>query len=155
MMRPLVGMDAAFLSRFPVRINWDIDHELESQIVANAEWLGRVRAARTRARAAGLKVLIDTRAEADTPEGKVNRGKMIELARASGSKAIADQMFPKLVAPATPGRHPRIAAELHHQYLLAFTPAALDGATHTIDVRVKQPDMTVRARKTYVATPER
>ncbi len=49
----------------------------------------------------------------------------------------------------------RVAAELHHQYLLAFTPAALDGATHAIEVRVKQPDMTVRARKTYVATPEK
>jgi 3-oxoadipate enol-lactonase len=57
-------------------------------------------------------VLVDTRAEADSPEGKVNRGKMIELARASGSKAIAEQMFPKLVAPATPERFPCVAAEL-------------------------------------------
>lgn len=55
-------LDAAFLSRFPVRINWDIDPELETAIVDNAEWLGRVRAARQRARACGLKVLIDTRA---------------------------------------------------------------------------------------------
>jgi len=55
-------LDAAFLSRFPVRINWDIDPELESVIVSNAEWLARVRHARARARAVGLKVLIDTRA---------------------------------------------------------------------------------------------
>ncbi len=55
-------LDAAFLSRFPVRINWDIDPELETVIVANAEWLSKVRAARARARAVGLKVLIDTRA---------------------------------------------------------------------------------------------
>ena len=55
-------LDAAFLSRFPVRINWDIDPELESTIVDNREWLERVRAARARARAVGLKVLIDTRA---------------------------------------------------------------------------------------------
>jgi hypothetical protein len=55
-------LDAAFLSRFPVRISWDIDPELESAIVANQEWLARVRAARARARAVGLKVLIDTRA---------------------------------------------------------------------------------------------
>lgn len=55
-------LDAAFLSRFPVRISWDIDPELETQIVSNSEWLNRVRAARQRARTMGLKVLIDTRA---------------------------------------------------------------------------------------------
>lgn len=55
-------LDAAFLSRFPVRINWDIDPALEEAIVPNHDWLARVRSARTRARAAGLKVMIDTRA---------------------------------------------------------------------------------------------
>lgn len=55
-------LDAAFLSRFPIRINWDIDPELEAKIVTNAPWLLRVRNARNRARACGLKVLIDTRA---------------------------------------------------------------------------------------------
>lgn len=54
-------LDAAFLSRFPVRINWDIDPELESAIVPNAKWLERVRRARSRARETGLKVMIDTR----------------------------------------------------------------------------------------------
>lgn len=55
-------LDAAFLSRFPIRINWDIDPELEAAIVTHVEWRNRVVAARNRARAAGLKVLIDTRA---------------------------------------------------------------------------------------------
>lgn len=55
-------LDAAFLSRFPVRINWDIDPELEAALIPNKEWLEMVRNARTRARAVGLKVLIDTRA---------------------------------------------------------------------------------------------
>lgn len=54
-------LDAAFLSRFPVRINWDIDPDLEAAIVPNAAWLARVRQARVKARAAGLKVMIDTR----------------------------------------------------------------------------------------------
>ena len=54
-------LDAAFLSRFPVRIGWDIDPILESKIVAHPEWLARVRNAREKARANGLKVLIDTR----------------------------------------------------------------------------------------------
>ena len=54
-------LDAAFLSRFPIRISWDIDPVLEEKIVGNAEWLARVRNARKRARAVGLKVMIDTR----------------------------------------------------------------------------------------------
>jgi hypothetical protein len=49
----------------------------------------------------------------------------------------------------------RVALELHHQYLLAFTPAALDGATHALQVRVRQSEMTVRARKSYIAAPEK
>lgn len=55
-------LDAAFLSRFPVRLAWDIDPTLEEAVVGAGPWLNRVRAARQRARAAGLKVLIDTRA---------------------------------------------------------------------------------------------
>jgi cobaltochelatase CobS len=54
-------LDAAFLSRFPARISWDIDPQLEEAIVDHPEWLARVRTARERARSAGLKVLIDTR----------------------------------------------------------------------------------------------
>ena len=46
-------------------------------------------------------ILMDTRAEGDTPEGKAARGKMIELVRKEGSKAIADQMLPKMFAEQT------------------------------------------------------
>jgi hypothetical protein len=49
----------------------------------------------------------------------------------------------------------RIAEELHHQYLLAFTAEALDGKTHTLDVRLRQPGLTARARKSYVAAVEK
>lgn len=44
-------------------------------------------------------ILIDTRAEGDTPEGRQKRNQMIELVRASGSKAVADQMFPNMISP--------------------------------------------------------
>ena len=49
----------------------------------------------------------------------------------------------------------RVAEELHHQYLLGFSPTALDGKTHRIGVSVKDPQMIVRARKTYLAAAER
>jgi hypothetical protein len=55
-------LDAAFLSRFPIRLAWDIDPVLEEKIVTNTDWLARVRKARQRAREVGLKVMIDTRA---------------------------------------------------------------------------------------------
>lgn len=46
----------------------------------------------------------------------------------------------------------RVADELHRQYVLGFTPAALDGKPHTLEVRVKVPGMTARARKSYIAS---
>ncbi len=46
----------------------------------------------------------------------------------------------------------RVALELHSQYLLGFTPAALDGKIHKLEVKVKKPGMNVRARKTYIAS---
>jgi len=45
----------------------------------------------------------------------------------------------------------RIADELHRQYALAFAPQNLDGKTHKLEVRLKQPELVARARKTYVA----
>ena len=49
----------------------------------------------------------------------------------------------------------RVADELHHQYVLGFAPAALDGKMHKLDVRVKRPGMSARARKSYLASTER
>ena len=49
-------------------------------------------------------VLLDTKAESDTPEGREGRGKMIQLVREKGSRAVGDAMQPKLLAAnAKPG----------------------------------------------------
>jgi Ca-activated chloride channel family protein len=48
----------------------------------------------------------------------------------------------------------RVAQELRSQYLLGFAPAVLDGKVHKLDVRLR-PGLTVRARKSYLATPDR
>lgn len=45
----------------------------------------------------------------------------------------------------------RVLDELHHQYVLGFTPAALDGRTHKLEVRLTRPGLTARARKSYLA----
>lgn len=49
----------------------------------------------------------------------------------------------------------RVVEELHHQYLLGFAPAVLDGKVHKIDVHIKNAGMLVRARKSYLAAVER
>jgi VWFA-related protein len=45
----------------------------------------------------------------------------------------------------------RLADELHHQYLLGFTIAKADGRSHVLDVRPRDPNLTVRARRGYLA----
>jgi len=47
----------------------------------------------------------------------------------------------------------RVAQELHSQYVLGFTPTVLDGKIHRITVKAR-PGMTVRARRTYLASGE-
>ena len=47
----------------------------------------------------------------------------------------------------------RVAQELHSQYILGFTPQALDGKVHKLEVRIKKPGLTARSRKSYVASP--
>jgi len=54
-------LDAAFLSRFPAKLRWDIDPALEQAFCGNVRFAVRVQAARARAKAAGLKLGIDTR----------------------------------------------------------------------------------------------
>jgi len=48
----------------------------------------------------------------------------------------------------------RIAQELRSQYLLGFSPAALDGKVHKLEVRVKRPGLKTRSRRSYVASAE-
>jgi len=45
----------------------------------------------------------------------------------------------------------RVADELHSQYIVGFEPPSQDGQVHTIEVRVRQPGTTARARRNYVA----
>jgi Ca-activated chloride channel homolog len=45
----------------------------------------------------------------------------------------------------------QVAEELHHQYLIGFTPTVRDGKVHKLEVKIKRGGMSVRARKSYVA----
>ncbi len=45
-----------------------------------------------------------------------------------------------------------VSEELHHQYLLGFAPATMDGHVHKLEVRMKRTDLKARSRKSYVAS---
>lgn len=46
----------------------------------------------------------------------------------------------------------RVAQELHSQYVLGFEAQQLDGKVHKLTVKMKQPGMTARARRSYLAS---
>jgi 3-oxoadipate enol-lactonase len=57
-------------------------------------------------------ILADTRAEADTPEGKANREKMIAFAQTHSSREVLEQMLPRLVSARTRDHQPHVVEEI-------------------------------------------
>jgi len=49
----------------------------------------------------------------------------------------------------------RVAQELHSQYAIGFEAAQLDGKVHKLAVKVKQPGMSARSRRSYLAVPDK
>lgn len=49
----------------------------------------------------------------------------------------------------------RVAQELRSQYLIGFAPETLDGKVHKLEVRMNKAGMTARARRSYLANPEK
>jgi len=49
----------------------------------------------------------------------------------------------------------QIAYELHSQYVIGFAPTQLDNRVHKLTVKMKQPGLVARARRSYVATPDK
>jgi pimeloyl-ACP methyl ester carboxylesterase len=57
-------------------------------------------------------ILADTRPQADTPEGKQGRERMLALVRDKGPAAVADDMLPKLLGETTRREHPGLVDEV-------------------------------------------
>jgi 3-oxoadipate enol-lactonase len=55
-------------------------------------------------------ILADTRAEADTPESRESREKMIAFAKTHSATEVIDQMLPRLLGSETQSHHPEIGA---------------------------------------------
>ncbi|MEW5719082.1 MAG: alpha/beta fold hydrolase [Chloroflexota bacterium] len=76
---------------------------VQRAVVAGLSMGGYIAFAFYRKYAARVRALIlaDTRATPDTPEAKKGRDENIALAREKGSAAVAEKMFPKMLAPQT------------------------------------------------------
>jgi 3-oxoadipate enol-lactonase len=88
--------------------------DIESAVVGGLSMGGYVAFALFRLapeRFAGM-VLADTRAQADSPEALRNRRALLELLRARGVGAVADDLMPKLLGPTTRAGRPAVVAEL-------------------------------------------
>src|SRR3954453_11212303 len=74
----------------------------------------------------------------------------------SGLRKIADETggdyFELTKASDLAPTFTKVAQELHSQYVIGFTPAALDNKVHKLAVKMKQPGMTAQARRSYLAT---
>lgn len=97
------------------------------------------------ARARAL-ILADTRAQADTEEGKQARAQQREKALTEGMAGIADAMLPKLLTPETVSKRPEIVKRVRDMMLKTKSEgaaAALQGMAEREDQRQLLPQITV------------
>lgn len=92
---------------------------------------------RWRDRVRGL-VLVDTRAEADTSEGKRNRDATAATAREQGGEAIAEAMLPKMLGATTLGGTPSTVERV--RAIMTATPVA--GMVGALGAMRDRPDST-------------
>ena len=99
-------------------------------------------------------VLADTRAQADTPEGRAGRWEMIRIAETQGADAIADIMIPRLLSTRTIETNPALVGKV--RAMIVHNPAE----TIVADLRAmaERPDsvplLTKIARPTLVLVGE-
>jgi pimeloyl-ACP methyl ester carboxylesterase len=92
---------------------------------------------RHRARVRAL-VLADTRAGADTDEGREKRRRLIEVARSRGSATVADMQIASMVSEATRQRRPEVAEAV--RAMMAAAPA--EGIVGALEAMMARPDST-------------
>jgi len=77
-------------------------------------------------RVSGL-ILCDTRAEADSPDGKRGRDENIALAQTRGVEALAERMLPMLLGRTTQQTQPQLVGEVRDM-IIRTPPAGIIGA---------------------------
>lgn len=79
-------------------------------------------------------VLVDTRSEPDTDEGREARMRMAQTARDAGAAAIAGAMLPTLLSNRTLDRHPEVADRVR-EMILQTPPATIIAALAGMAIR--------------------
>jgi 3-oxoadipate enol-lactonase len=93
-------------------------------------------------------VLADTRAQADTEEGKKLRAEQAQKILAEGMAGIADTMLPKLLAPETVSKRPEVVKRVRTM-MLQTKP---EGAAAALSGMAQREDQTERLSKIIVPT---
>ena len=83
-------------------------------------------------------VLADTRATADTDEGREKRRRLIEVARSRGSGTVAEMQIGTMVGETTRARRPEVVETVRSM----MTAAPTDGIVGALEAMMARPDST-------------
>jgi 3-oxoadipate enol-lactonase len=114
--------------------------EIERAVIGGLSMGGYVTFALFRAapgRFTGM-ILADTKPQADTPEGRDGRRRMIEAAQARGSAAVAEMMLPKLLGRTTRTRRPSLAPQVRQM----IEREQVEGIVGALEAMMARPDST-------------
>jgi len=96
----------------------------------------------------GAVILCNTKAEADTPDAKRGRDALAARARRDGALAVADEMIPRLLSPATQEQRPDVVREVR-EMIGRQSVTGVAGALHALRER---PDSTAVLDRIAVPT---
>ena len=102
---------------------------------------------RYRDRVAGL-ILLDTRADADTAEGRASRETLIEVARKAGPGAVGEQMLPRLLGRTTQRTQPHLVPQVKEMAVRWSVP----GMVGALGAMRDRPDSTALLQTVDVPT---
>jgi 3-oxoadipate enol-lactonase len=136
-----VGLDTATMATHAADVLQLMNHlDVDRAVVGGLSMGGYITLAVARAAAARLEgiVLADTKAGADSDEGRAGRDAMISKVMTDGVGAIADQMLPKLLGTTTQQEQPDLT-EAVRTIILRNSPEAVASAVRAMKMR---PDST-------------
>jgi len=93
-------------------------------------------------------LLADTRPQADSPEGRQGRERMIATVRDKGPSAVADDMLPKLLGDSTRREHPGLVEEVR-AIIMSNGAETIAGA---LTAMMNRPDSTPTLRTVKLPT---
>ena len=91
-------------------------------------------------------VLVDTRSQADSPEGVQGRRRMLQTVADQGTKPVVEEMVPKLVGASTARTRPDLVERVRAM-AMANPPAAISGA---ITALMTRPDSAPLLRTMHI-----